>query len=33
MVVILGGVAIVQTARGEKEPAAAVVVEERKNAA
>jgi drug/metabolite transporter (DMT)-like permease len=33
MVVILGGVAIVQTARGEKEPAAEVVVEEKKNAA
>lgn len=33
MVVILGGVAIVQTARGEKEPAAPVMVEENKNAA
>jgi drug/metabolite transporter (DMT)-like permease len=33
MVVILGGVAIVQTARGEKVPAAPVVVEEQKNAA
>jgi len=33
MAVILGGVAIVQTARGEKEPAAPVMVEENKNAA
>jgi drug/metabolite transporter (DMT)-like permease len=33
MIVILGGVAIVQTARGEKVPAAPVVVEAEKNAA
>jgi len=33
MVVILGGVAIVQTARGEKTPAAPVEVEEKRNAA
>ena len=33
MIVILGGVAIVQTARGEKEPAAPVVVEVEKSAA